>query len=179
MKNLKRLIITAFSGLLFIAFTGCNNSEAASSQEVDLKKNEQLKERVFEQILNDEELFTDFTKKMRADRQAMQWMQENRPMMQEFYGRRQMQDMMRRNPEMRRNMMQMMQSDTTFMPRTPQMRQQMMQNMMRMMEKDTSRMNPEIREQMLENMRRMMERDTVMQNRMQQMMQGNHMMRNN
>lgn len=158
MRNLNKLIITAFSGLLLMTCIACNNSETASFQEIDLKRNEQLKERVFEQILNDEELFNDFTGKMRENSQAMQWMRENRPMMQNFYGGKQMQDMMRRNPEMRENMMQ---------------------NMMRMMERDTTRMNPEMREQMLENMMRMMARDTVMQNRRQQMMQGKHMMRNN
>lgn len=183
MKNLNKLIITAFSGLLLMTCTACNNSEAASFQEVDLKKNEQLKEKVFKQILNDEELFTDFISKMREERQAMQWMRKNQPMMQDFYGRRQMQDMMRMHPEMRQNMMQnmmqMMERDTAFMPRTPQMRQQMMQNMLKMMERDTTRMNPEMREQMLEHMKRMMARDTVMQNRMHQMMQGNNMMRNN
>ena len=158
MKNSGKVIITAFSGLLLMTSMACNNSEAASFQEIDLKRNEQLKERVFEQILSDEELFSDFTGKMRENSQAMQWMRENRPMMQNFYGGKQIQDMMRRNPEMR---------------------QQIMQNMLRMMERDTARMNPEMREQMLENMRRMMARDTVMQNRMHQMMQGNNMMRNN
>ncbi|MGM1057441.1 MAG: hypothetical protein ACQEWG_16265 [Bacteroidota bacterium] len=183
MKNLGKVIITAFSGLLLMISMACNNSKAASFQEIDLKRNEQLKERVFEQILSDEELFSDFTGKMRENSQAMQWMRENRPMMQNFYGGKQMQDMIRRNPEMRQNMMQnmmqLMERDTTFMPRNPEMRQQMMQNMLRMMERDTTRMNPEMREQMLENMRRMMARDTVMQNRMHQMMQGNNMMRNN
>lgn len=183
MKNLNKLIVAAFSGLLLMTCVSCGNSEAASYQEIDLKKNEQLKEKVFEQILNDEELFNDFTSKMRGNSQSMQWMRENRPMMQNFYDGKQMQNMMRRNPEMRQkmmqNMMQMMESDTTFMPRNPQMRQQMMQNMLKMMERDTTRMNPEMREQMLEHMRRIMARDTVMQNRMHQMMQGNHMMRNN
>lgn len=183
MKNLKNLLIPGFSGLLLITCIACNNPEASASQEVDLKGNEQLKERIFEQILHDEELFTDFTRQMREDRKAMQWMRENRPMMQDFYGGKQMQDMMHGNPEMRQymieNMMQMMEMDTTFMPQNREMRQQMRQNLWRMMERDTSRMNPQMREQMLEYMRRMMVRDTMMQNQMHQMMRGNNMMRNN
>lgn len=180
---MKNLMITAFSVLLLMTFTACNNSEASTFQEVDLKRNEQLKAKVFEQILNDEELFTEFISKMREERQAMLWFRKNQPMMQDFYGRSQMRDMMRQNPEMRQNMMQnlmlMMERDSSFMPGTPQMRGQMMQNMLRMMERDTNRMNPEMREQMLEQMRRMMAQDTVMQNRMRKMMQGNQMMRNN
>ncbi len=183
MKNLNNLMIAAWIGLLLMTGTACNNSESAIFQEVDLKKNEELRAKVFQQILNDEELFTDFISKMREERQAMLWLRKNQPMMQDFYGRRQLWDMMRENPEMRQNMvqnlMQMMERDTSFMPRTPQMSQEMMRNMLRMMERDTNRMNPEIREQMLEHMRKMMVRDTMMHNRMRQMMQGNHTMRNN
>lgn len=175
MKNLSNVLITGFVGLLLITSIACN-------REVDLKENEQLKEEVFGQILNDEELFMDFTRTMREDGNAMQWMRENQPMMQDFYGGKEMQNMMRGNPEMRQhmmdNMMQMM-MDTTFMPSNNQMRQQMRQNLWRMMERDTSRMNPEMREQMLEYMRRMMVQDTIMQNQMQQMMRGSNMMRNN
>ena len=181
MKILNNVLITGFTGLLLITCIACNNPEA--SQEVDLKENEKLKEEVFEQILNDEKLFMDFTRTMREDRKAMQWMRENQPMMQDFYGGKEMQDMMRGNPEMRQymmeNMMQMMMMDTTVMPRNKEMRQQMRQNSWSMMERDTSRMNPEMREQMLEYMRRMMVRDTLMQNQMHQMMRGNNMMRNN
>lgn len=155
MKNLNRAVIASFSVLL-MTFIACNNSKGAQSQEVDLKKDDELKENVFEQILNDEELFTDFTSKMRENRQAMEWMRENRPMMQGFYSGNQMRDMMRRNPEMR---------------------PQMMQNMMEMMGNDSVMMrpNPEMRRQMMQNMMRMMEQDTVMQNRMREMMQKNGM----
>ena len=183
MKNLNKLIIFAFTGSLLMTFMACNNSDAASFQEIDLKKNEQLKEKVFEQILNDEELFRDFTMKMRENGQSMQWMRENRPMMQDFYGSRQMQDMMRWNPDIRhnmlQNMMQMMERDTAFMSRNPEMSQQMMQNLLKMMERDPNRINPAMRQQLLEHMRKMMEQDTVLQTQMQQMMEGNHMMRNN
>lgn len=175
MKNLSNVLFTGFGVFLLITSIACN-------KEVDLKENEQLKEEVFEQILNDEELFMDFTRTMREDGNAMQWMRENQSMMQDFYGGKEMQNMMRGNPEMRQNMMEnimQMMMDTAFMPSNNQMRHQMRQNLWRMMERDTSRMNPEMREQMLEYMRRMMVRDTIMQNQMQQMMRGSNMMRNN
>ena len=57
------------------------------------------------------------------------------------------------------------------MRRNPEMRQQMMQNMMEMLGNDTIMMRREI----MENLMRMMEQDTVMQNRMRDMMQRNHM----
>lgn len=167
MKNLNKLMITGFSGFLLMTCTACINSEAAQSQEVDLKKNEQLKERVFQQILNDEELFTEFTGKMRENRQAMEWMRENRPLMQRFYSGSDMRDMMRRHPEMR---------------------QPMMQNMIEMMDRDTARtkqdtlmrnMEDKMRQQIMEEVARMMEGDTMMQNRMRHMMQRQHMRNSN
>ncbi|SFN50488.1 hypothetical protein [Salegentibacter flavus] len=58
MNNLNLAVTTSFGALLLLVFVACNTSEAAQSQEVD-QKNEQLTERVFEQILNDEKLFTE------------------------------------------------------------------------------------------------------------------------
>lgn len=139
------MIIAFCSGLVMVSILACNNSEAAQTQEVDLKENEQLKEKVFDQILNDDELRTEFTSRMR----------QNRSMMQRLYSGNQMREMMRSNPEMRqqmmRNMMEIM-GDSTMVRPDPAMRRQMMQNMMNIME-----------------------RDTAMQNRMREMMQRHHM----
>lgn len=159
MKNLNQIVIASLSILLLMVVTSCNNSTAAQSQEVHLKKNEQLKERVFEQIMSDEELLTEFLNEMHEDRQAMEWMRGNQPMVQSVYGGNNMRNMMRQNPEMR---------------------QQMMQNMMEMMDNDTTmRPDPEMRRKMMQSMMRMMEQDTAMQNRMREMMQRHRMRENN
>lgn len=151
MKKFKAAGSALFTGLLLITFFACNNPD----DDIDLKNNEEAKEKAFEQILNDEELFTEFTGRMRENRQAMEWMRENRPMMRGFYERGQMREMMRQNPEMR---------------------QQMMENMMEMMENDTTmRPYPQMRRQMMQHMMRMMERDTAMQQRMREMMQNHQM----
>ncbi len=143
MKNLNQTVIFTFIGLLLMASIACDNSR--ETEEVDLKENEELKENVFNQILNDEELFTEFTTEMR----------ENRLAMRRFSSGGHMREMMRGNPEMHQQMMQnmteMMENDTTMRP------------------------NPEMRRQMMQNMMRIMKQDTAMQNRMRQMMHEQNM----
>lgn len=148
-----RRILSVFYVLVFSAiFFSCETG----AQEVDLKENEAQRNAVYDQILNDQELFTQFMNRIMQNDQSMNWMSGHQDMMQEMYSRESMQMMMQNNPEMMddvmQRMMSAMQQDTTLMRRNPQMRQQMMENMMNMMQQDT-----------------------IMYNQMQQRMQQHHM----
>ncbi len=137
MRNLKIRLSTALSMLLMMAlFTSCENDRS-----VNLAENEEQREEVYQQILNDQELFNEFMAEMRENRGSMDMMRQNRPMMRNMYGRQQMQNMMKNNPEMmdsmRMNMMTMIEQDTT-MELTEAKRQRMVQHMTRMMERDSA-----------------------------------------
>ena len=132
--------------LIAFLFTSCAN------ESIDLKENPDQKEEVYEQILSNEELFRDFMDEMRGNDTAMQWMVDHRPMMRNFYGRKQVTHMMRNQPEVMDSVMQ---------------------GMMMMYEKDSlmRRSNPQIRERMRQHMMLMMERDSVLSNQMREHMQ--------
>lgn len=132
------LYVLSFSAFFFACETGVQ-------EEVDLRENEAQRNAVYDQILNDEELFRDFMNRMSQNDQSIDWMVSNRDMMQEMYSREHMQTMMRENPQMMNNMMQemmaAMQRDTTMMHQNPAMRERMMENMMNMMQQDTAMYN--------------------------------------
>lgn len=130
---------STFSGLLllFLFFASCDNDDRV----VNLTDNPEAREDVYEQILNDEQLFGEFMNELRENRQSMEWMDNNRPMMNRMYGKERMNSMMRRNPQMRDSMMQGMISSMemdTSMRATPQMRKRMLQHMSLMMQRDTA-----------------------------------------
>lgn len=125
--------------MLFFLFTlsSCDNEP-----DVDLAEDPELRNDVYNQILNNEELFTEFMTEMRQSDTSMQWMRQNKPMMRNMYGRNQVRSMMRNNPEvidsLMQGMMTTMEQDTTMFRRNPQMHQRMMQHMMMMMDRDTA-----------------------------------------
>ncbi|WP_029037390.1 hypothetical protein [Salinimicrobium xinjiangense] len=140
--------IPVFTGLfLLFLFTSCDNDDRV----VNLSENPEAREGVYEQILNDEQLFGEFMNELRENKRSMEWMDNNRPMMNRMYGGERMHNMMRRNP---------------------QMRDSMMQGMFNSMERDTSmRTTPQMRQRMLQHMNIMMQRDTAFARRLRQMVQ--------
>ncbi|WP_029035180.1 hypothetical protein [Salinimicrobium terrae] len=149
-----RLRITSIVYVLLFAFllSACEND----AQEIDLKQNEVQRSAVYDQILDDEELFTEFINRMHQNDQAVNLMVSHRDMMQQMYNQEHMEMMMQEHPNMMgammQHMMSAMQQDNTMMRQNPQIRQQMMQNMMNMMDQDS-----------------------VMYNEMEQRMQHHHM----
>lgn len=124
-------------GVLLLIFLVAGLSLACDrDQDVDLKKDEAVKRSVYNQILNDEELFNEFMDQMRNSRRSMDWLRANKPMMRNMYSHRQVQAMMKQDPEVLDSLMQGMIShrlrDTTLM------HQRMRQNWFRMMERDTA-----------------------------------------
>lgn len=138
MKNFSFFLKTGFAALfLLLTLNACDND-----REVNLATDEELRDDVYEQILSDQELFTEFMEEMRESDKPMQWMAEHKPMMRNMYGRNQVRHMMRNNPETMDSLMQgmmiMMEQDTTMFRRNPEMHQRMMQHIMMMMERDTA-----------------------------------------
>lgn len=151
MKNLKMRIPLILSLLL-----GTCLFMACEDERVELAENSEQREEAFDQILNDEDLFNDFMNKMRENDQSMQWMASHRPMMRNMYGRNQVHNMMRNNPEVMDSVMQgmmiMFEEDTTMIHRNPKMHQRIVQHMMIMVDRDTA-MYRQMQERMQKKMR--------------------------
>lgn len=118
MKRLNQIIMSILIGLLFtIGVIACANTQD-SAKDIDLTKDQQLKEQAFHQILNNRELFNDFMNQMMQNHQSMQWMMGQNQMMQYMYNPENMQYMMQQNPGIRQHMMQgwinTMQRDTSL-----------------------------------------------------------------
>lgn len=116
-KSLATKILLALSVILVLTVTGfVINSDTNGSN--DLTKNTKLKNDVFGQIINNRELFTDFMNDMMQHPQSMQWMMNNQGMMQYMFSDNHLGYMMHNNSYMRQMMMQNMmntiQSDSTF-----------------------------------------------------------------
>lgn len=124
------VVIIGLAAIIITAFTG---SVDTGTQEIDLLRNEQQREQAFNQILNDNQLFSEFMNRMNDHPDGMKMMREN------------MMQMIEEHPsmieEMMGNMMQMMEEH-------PSMREKMMENMMQMMDE-----HPSMKEKMMEKMR--------------------------
>lgn len=116
-----------FGVLLSTMLISCEEREG----EINLAENEEQRQEVYQQILNDEELFAEF----------MAEMQDDRNMMRNMYTREQVEASMMADPEVMDNvlvgMYAVMEQDSMLM-RNPERRERMMQNMTRMMERDTA-----------------------------------------
>ena len=157
MKNAKAQLSWSLFLFLSLLFISCDDEE-----NIDLTEEPEERQEVYQQILNDEQLFTEFIDELRKNDQSMEWMRASRPMMRNMYGRQHMQQVMANHPEVIDTMMMhgmmMMQRDTMMLRRNPEMRRRMMQNMMLMMERDTS---------MYRQMQERMEERPMMQNQRQ------------
>lgn len=133
--NIKFPMLFLLSLFLF-SFFSCD-----SDDRINLSEDPEKRQEVYQQILNDEQLFTEFIDEMRENDQSMQWMHSNRPMMRNIYGRRHMQQVMANHPEVVDTVLMqgmMMQRDTTMYRRNPEMQRRMIEHMIIMMERDTS-----------------------------------------
>ena len=124
--------------LLFSIFTSCDEDE---EKVPDLTGNPEAREEIYEQILSDEQLLSEFINDMGENEMAMENFNNNPMMTKRMYGGDRMHRMMRNNPQMRDSMMQGimmgMERDTTHRP-TPQMRERMLQHIQMMMQRDST-----------------------------------------
>lgn len=128
MKRINQIIISVLMGLLFTTLViACANTQD-SAKDIDLTKDQQLKDQIFHQILNNRELFNDFMNQMMDNHQSMQWMMGYNQMIRYMYNPDHMQYMMQQNPNMREHMMQgwmnTLQQDTSLYSQMYQMMQQ-------------------------------------------------------
>ncbi len=134
------LHIAGFMSLLlvFSTFTSCDEDE---ERVPDLSGNPEAREEIYEQILSDEELLSEFINDMGENDMAMENFSNNPQMTNRMYGGDRMHRMMRDNPQMRDSMMQGMmmgmERDSTHRP-TPQMRERMLQHIQMMMQRDST-----------------------------------------
>lgn len=107
MKRINQIFMSILMGLLFTTLIiSCSNTGDSSSDDIDLTSDNQLKEQVFDQILNNQDLLNDLMNQMMQNQQSMQWMMGNSQMMQYMYNPQHMQYMMQQNQGMRQHMMQ-------------------------------------------------------------------------
>lgn len=134
--NYTVLLMGIFISLLFAS---CEERE----QEINLVENEEQRQEVYEQILNDEQLFTEFMTQVREDK----------VMMRNIYTREQVEASMMADPEVMDaviiGMYGAIEQDSMLL-RNPERRERMMQNMTTMMSRDTA-MYREMQERMEEN----------------------------
>lgn len=145
--NLKLIYLALLS--IPVLLWSCDEEER-----IDLADNPEQREEVYQQILSDERLFTEFMNEMRENRQTMGWMASDTAIMRNMYGRRHMQQVMRNHPEvidtMMQGMMGMYNQDTAMYRRNPAMNHRFMQHMWTMMERDTA-MYRQMQERMRQN----------------------------
>jgi hypothetical protein len=83
-----RVFLKGSAFILFFAvffFSGCSNQQSA--KKVDLSKNVALKNEVYLQILNNNDLFNEFMTQMMGNTNAMNWMMGNQEMMQSVFSK--------------------------------------------------------------------------------------------
>jgi hypothetical protein len=132
MKQFKITISQNLAMILFMAIALFGCSEIGNSN-IDISKNEQQKEAVFNQLFDNSELLNEFMGRMMDNSGAMHQMMMNESMMQHMFDHDNMQMMQQMNPDMMQtmmgNMMQMAGSDSSFQHKM--MENPHFQNMMR------------------------------------------------
>lgn len=116
-RTLKSTIVFFLSLLLVLAITSFV-TEPGKTDSKDLTKNPELKNDVYNQILNNKELFTEFMNDMMQNSRSMEWMMDNGGMMNYMFSGDHLGYMMRHNSGMNQMMMQNMMhtiaSDSTY-----------------------------------------------------------------
>jgi len=116
MKNPRLKAGIILSALLMMTASSCNNQEDAT---INLRENEDQKEEVFDQILNDDVLFNDFINSMMLEDNTMQWMMEDGEFMHHMFSGDRIDYMMQHNrwfnSDSMRNIMQEYYNDSTMM----------------------------------------------------------------
>ena len=139
MKNPIFKYLTA-TGIMLILITGCE-----PEPRINLVQNDALREDVFMQIIQNEELFNEFIEETRQDEQAMNWMVSQGPVMPDAWGQDRMRSMIQENPEfvdsLMLNMTRVMESDTSLLQNRPQIHRRMMNHLLSVVEQDTALWN--------------------------------------
>lgn len=68
---------------VFIILLGCSFQQ--NTKNIDISKNAELREKVYQQILSDKDLFNGFMNKMMSNNNAMTWMMNHQGMMHSMY----------------------------------------------------------------------------------------------
>lgn len=101
--NLKNGAFILFVLAAFI-IAGCDNEP----EEIDLEKNTELRDEVFSQILNNEEVFNAFVDQMRQNTTAMGWTMNNHEFTRQMFRKENMKKIQKHHPEMDNQMMEHM-----------------------------------------------------------------------
>lgn len=116
-KSLKSKIVFFLSVIIVISITGFV-ANTDKNKSIDPTKNTELKKDVFNQIINNSELFTEFMNDIMQSSQSMQWMMNNEGMVKYMFSGDHLGYMMHHNPGMNqmmmRNMMNTIQADSTY-----------------------------------------------------------------
>ena len=124
--------------LMLSFFTSCDDDEGRVP---DLSGNPEAREEVYDQILSDEQLLSEFFDDMGENDMAMESITNNAGMRSRMYSGNRMHQMMRNNPQMRdsimNGMMMGMEGDSTMQP-SPQMRERMLQHVQIMVQRDST-----------------------------------------
>lgn len=129
MNKLSLFVTRLLTGFLFTSFLlSCDYRP----QDVDLREDEELREDVYHQILNDEELFSEFLRELSENPRSLEQMVDDPEIGRYMYSLENLRKMMQNDPVLIDTIHTRMQQD-------PLMRRRMFDNMQREMGTDTAR----------------------------------------
>ncbi len=115
-KNKGSLFRTTF--ILFLILTLGSISAGVGKDNIDLTKDNELRNEVFQQIISNKDLLYKFMNSMMNNQQSMYWMMENGGMMQQMFNQNNLQYIMSHNMNMSNymfnHMMLAAQNDSTI-----------------------------------------------------------------
>ena len=104
-RPMKILTILSTVAILTIA-AGITSCSDGGSSKINLVENEQQKEEVFGQIMNNEQVFNEFMNRMMEDTESMHRMMENQQLMNHMFRDENLNYIMEHNEGMDRHMME-------------------------------------------------------------------------
>lgn len=120
MKNVLKKVKTTFkpAAVILLLLTLINMNAGIKSDKVDLTKDKELRNEVFNQILSNSELFNEFMIDLMNNRQSMNWMMQNGNMMSAIFDEDNLQYIMHHDTYMSNHMFNHMmmaaQNDSTL-----------------------------------------------------------------
>ena len=96
--SVRIFILALVAGILF---TQCETEP----DDIDLENNPELREEVFEEILNNQEVYNEFVEKMRQNTTAMGWTMDNQEFTRDMFREENMKRIREHNPDADRQMM--------------------------------------------------------------------------
>ena len=116
-KSMKTLVYFTLI-LTGMVLASCTNNTSTGDEQLNLSQNEEMRQEVYDQILNDEELLDEFLNQMMQNSTSMHWMMQHQPFMRQMFNQENVDYIMQHHQamdlELMQNMMNTIQRDTSL-----------------------------------------------------------------